>query len=179
MKQFVLAMVVGLAFVLAGCGDKGGHDQGGDDHSGHGEHSGHGHEDHGHSHSHGHAHEPPHGGALNVFGSEFAHFEFLHDKATGELTCYVLGGHAEKAVKLPDETLTLSITADGQSFDVVLAAQANELTGETVGDSSLFVGTDDRLKGQDAFLITAKEVTIKGVTFKDVEMPYPDGNEAH
>ena len=188
MKRMAITMMVGLGFLLAGCGKKAGDDHAGHDHSGHDhaehdhaghDHAGHDHAGHDHSHGHGHHHEPPHGGSLNVLGSELAHLEFVHKADLGELTCYVLDGHAEKGIALPVSELTFTITADGQSFDVVLPAKPNELSGETAENSSQFVGVDPRLKGQPAFLITAKEITVKGIKFTNVEMPYPEGNEGH
>lgn len=158
-----LAPVLAAA-LLAGCGDDPhGHD--------------HGH-DHGHSHGGGHVHVAPHGGALVVLGEEALHVELVLDATEGELVAYVLDGEAERAVRLAQETLELTVTPPGgEPVDVSLAAVANELTGETVGDTSEFRGRHDALTGLERFEATLGALTARGVAFDPVAFPYPEGNE--
>ena len=123
-------------------------------------------------------HTAPHGGTLVVLGEEAAHVEFVLDAASGELVAFVLDGEAEKSIRLEADSLSLSVTAaEGDPFDVVLAGVANELTGETVGDTSEFRGSHDGLKGMSEFDARLGALTVRGVSFEAVAFPYPEGNE--
>lgn len=117
-----------------------------------------------------HAHEAPHGGALVELGEHFGFLEFVLDAGAGTLTAYVLDGGAEQAVRIAQPTLAVTFTAPqalaGQTM--TLAAKANVLTGETVGDTSEFVVTHPALKGQTTFSARVTEVVVKGQTFKDL-----------
>lgn len=137
------------------------------------------HDDHDHGHEIHHEHEAPHGGALVVFGDEFAHLEFVLDEDTGQLTAYALDGGAEYAVALEQPSITLRINADeGEApRTLTLQAQENALTGEKVGNSSEFSRQVDWLKGVHHFEAVINEVGIKGQTFTGVEFSFPEGNE--
>jgi hypothetical protein len=117
-----------------------------------------------------HAHEAPHGGTLVELGEHFGFLEFVLDAAAGRLTVYVLDGGAEQAVRIAQPAMTVTFDAPeavaGQTL--TLAAKANVLTGETVGDTSEFVVTHPALKGQTTFSARVGEVVVKGQTFKDL-----------
>ncbi len=137
--------------------------------------------DHGHSHG-GHEHKPPHGGTLVGFGQEFAHLELVLDAATGTLTVYVLDGEAEKAIRIAAPELEIKAQlpgADGKTSEVVLkvAAQADTLTGEKVGDTSLYKVQHDALKNAKVFDAVVSAITVKGKDFKDTKFNFPKGNE--
>lgn len=117
-----------------------------------------------------HAHEAPHGGTLVELGEHVGFLEFVIDAGAGSLTAYVLDGGAEQAVRIAQPTLTVTFDAPqalaGQTL--TLAAKANVLTGETVGDTSEFVVTHPGLKGQTTFSGRVGDVAVKGQTFKDL-----------
>jgi len=164
-------LILTLSALLVGCKGGSSHDQGSD----HSDQptpaaSGEEHRDHGHHHT------APHGGALVVFGEEFAHLEFVLAADSGTLTAYVLDGEAEKAVRLPGGTLDIMVK-DGDKL--VLEPVPDELTGETVEDTSTFRGQSDSLKGVENFEATLASITIKGQDFDNVEFHYPEGNEDH
>jgi len=127
-----------------------------------------------------HAHEAPHGGVLVELGEEFGHVELVLDGAAGTITAYVLDGEGEQAVRLAQESITLLVkepaSLSGRPFD--LAARANVLTGETVGDTSQFVLANDAFKGLAAFQGTFVHVAYKGQDFRDVPVTYakPSGD---
>lgn len=125
--------------------------------------------------SHAHEHKAPHGGTLVELGGEFAHVELVLDTEAGKLTGYVLDGEAEKPLRLTSATLKLAVNGK----DVELAAVANDLTGEKVGDTSEFAGQADMLKGLKTFDGTVAEITIRGKTFKGVVFKFPEGNDDH
>jgi len=128
----------------------------------------------------GHAHEAPHGGVLVELGEEFGHVELVLDGVAGTVTAYVLDGEGEQAVRLAQGSLTLLVkepaSLSGRSFD--LAARANVLTGETVGDTSQFVLANEAFKGLSAFQGTLVHVAYKGQEFRDVPVTYakPSGD---
>lgn len=98
--------------------------------------------------------------------------EFVLDASAGTLTAYVLDGGAEQAVRIAQPTITLTFDAPpalgGQTLS--LAAKANALTGETVGDTSEFVVSAPALKGHTTFSARVAEVVVKGQTFKDLQV---------
>ena len=148
--------------VLAGCpgGHDHDHDHGADGHE-------HGEDGHEHGEDGGHVHTAPHGGTLLELAEEFAHLELVLDRATGELTAYSLGAHAERPVRLAHEALTVHV--DGaESFSVELAAVENPLTGESVGDTSCYRGTDERLATDVALTGRVAAIETKGQSFADV-----------
>lgn len=147
------ALLLGLA-LGAGCGgDSHGHDDGG-----------------------GHAHAAPHaeiGGFLVELGDHYAQLEIVHDRGAGELRFYVYDGHAESAVRLEQEAIELELELTDGPLALTAAAQASDLTGETVGDSSEFLAADPRLKGLRTFSGTVREIDVRGETFSDVAFRCP------
>lgn len=121
----------------------------------------------------GHEHEAPHGGSLVEFGEEFAHLELVLDASTGQLTAYVLDGEAEQSVRLPAQAIELRLTTPASDAPVRLLPVANPLSGETVGDTSMYAATVPGLKGLSAFSGAFVELTVKGQTFTNVQFEYP------
>ncbi|MGA1779859.1 MAG: hypothetical protein ACO4CW_05925 [Planctomycetota bacterium] len=135
--------------------------------------------DHDHDHDHGHHHVAPHGGALAVLGSEFAHIEWVGDPATGRFTVYVLDGEAVGGVPIGDDELRFTVTEGGKSFPVVARAAANPLSGEEVGATSEFRGESPELVGKERFEVVLERITVRGVEFAAVSFAVPEGNEGH
>ena len=153
-------LAIAAIATLAACGGK--HE--------HGDEEGHGEE--------GHVHVAPNGGVLVELGDHFANAEFLLDSETGTLTMYTLGGHAEKAERSPTtEVIVMADVHGDEPVEVKLAAQASELSGMTVGDSSKFVGQADGLKGHDHFHGVIKALNLKGTDFTDVKFAYEQHDE--
>jgi hypothetical protein len=124
---------------------------------------------HDHGDEHGHVHSAPHGGTLVVLAEESANLELVHDRAAGRLTAYVLDGHAEHGVRVPQTTLSLTLRRAGaEAFEVTLVAVSNALTGETVGDTSEFTAADERLRGAGPFEGSVRSVVVRGAAFADV-----------
>jgi len=121
-----------------------------------------------------HEHSAPHGGALIELGEEFAHLELVFETNTGKLTAFVLDGEAEKAVRLKQAEIELTLFKPAGVAK--LSGIANTLTGETAQDSSEFSGTVELLKGLAAFEGIIKSVTVKGQQFKGVNFSYPQGS---
>jgi len=144
----------------------------------HGAEAGHTHEgDAGHSHDHPHGHEPQHGGFLVALEEEFANVELLHDAEAGTLDLWALDAHAEGHERLKQPTVVVSIDAPSGSsagaFEVTLAAVASALTGESVGDTSRFQGTDERLVGLAALAGRIGPVDSRGKNFPSTPFTAP------
>jgi len=136
-------------------------------------------DEHADEEDHGHSHEAPRGGALVELGDHVAHFEVLLSAQTGTLTFYAMDGHVETPVRLASEGFPVLVTLDGAAEPIALEmkAVASELTGETVGNTSEFAVTDERLLNQAHFKAVIPAVDIRGVAFENVEFSFPEGNE--
>ena len=90
------------------------------------------------------------------------------------MTMFTLGGHADKALRTTTESVVVTVDTHGDStFDVTLAAQANALSKETVGDSSKFVGQSDSLKGVDHFHGVIQALTLKDSDYLNFKFDFP------
>lgn len=144
--------------------------------------------DHGDADGHsdeGHVHVAPHadeGGILVELGDHFANAEFILDPEKGQLTMYTWGGHAVKSVRSPSKSVVVSIDMHAdQPLELELLAQESKLSGETVGDSSHFVASDEALVGAHHFHGLIRSVTVLGTEFSDVKFDYdlPADGEDH
>jgi hypothetical protein len=133
----------------------------------------------GHEHAEvgAHAHTAPHGGTLVVLGDEFAHIEFVLDAEEGKLTAYILDAEAENPIRLSQGQIDMDVTSDSfpESHRLLLLPVANELTGETVGDSSQFEASAPYFKGLSQFYGGIAEITVRGQTFATVTFEFPEG----
>lgn len=117
-----------------------------------------------------HGHEAPHGGVLVELGDHFAQLEFVLDPSAGTLTMFVLDGEAAAAVRIAQPSVAVTFDAPGTlaGQTLQLAAKANVLTGETMGDSSQFEVTHEALKNQTTFTARVVDLVVKGQTFRDL-----------
>jgi hypothetical protein len=127
-----------------------------------------------------HEHHPPHHGSLQVLGDDFAHLEMVLDPVQGTLTAYALDGEAEESVRLAQKELRVHVTLSPshKAVDLALKAVANELSGETVGNTSQFEAHSKALLGQAAFSGSLARVDVRGAIFTKVRLRHPEGNEA-
>lgn len=157
---------LGVAMLFSAC--QGGHEE-------HDGAAGHDQETHA-GEAHHHHHEPPHGGTGVTLGDEDFHLEFLRDATAGKMTLWVLAPHMTGYVRIPAETLEMTAKVDGAEKKLTFHAQASPETGETVGDTSMFVAEADWLKGKETFDAVLKEITIKGNVYPAVSFNFPKGN---
>jgi hypothetical protein len=116
---------------------------------------------------------------LIVFGDHVGHVELLLDSVTGRLTAYLLDGHAEHPVRLSAPALGIGVrfSQDGEWQPLTLAARANPLTGETVGDTSEFSVVSPILVDKERFEVRIGELAFRGGTIPPIETWFPEGNE--
>lgn len=115
----------------------------------------------------------PHGGTAVKLGMA-AQLELVHDPSSGLLTAYVLNAAGTESLRIAAKTITLEVTPPGGAATaLVLAATANGLTGDTVGNSSQFGGTLAALKGVTAFTGAVKAATVGSDSFTNIRFGYP------
>lgn len=124
-----------------------------------------------------HHHHPPHGGTPIVLGDEAYHVELVLDRDAGRLQAYVLDDEMEDFVRSAAPSIVITATAGGQARELVLAAVPNPVTGETVGDTSLFEAQADWLRTATQFEGVLRSVTVRGATFTGVKFNFPKGND--
>ena len=95
--------------------------------------------EHGH-----HVHVAPHGGQLVEVGEHGAGFNLeLVVHPDGFLQIYVLDAHAENFVRIPAYSMTFEIqNININNKQILCEAVEDPVTGETVGNSSLFTSTE-------------------------------------
>jgi hypothetical protein len=120
----------------------------------------------------GHEHRAPHGGTLIELGDHAYNIELVRDDAAGRLTAYVLDGHAENFIRLKIPSIELIAMPGGTFTPVSLRAVASTATGETVGDTSQFVGMAEWLKTAGDFS-GIFSVEIRGTRYEQVEYTLP------
>jgi hypothetical protein len=124
-----------------------------------------------------HEHKPPHGGTAVVLGNEEYHLEVLLTGETGVLQIYVMDAEFEHFIRIAQEVLELNVKTPARQETLVLAAVANNATGERVGDTALFQATADWLKGVTNFTAVLSKLTVKGQVYENVAFKFPEGNE--
>jgi len=124
-----------------------------------------------------HHHHPPHGGTPVVLGDEQYHLELVLDAPTGTLQAYVLDAEMENFVRCAAPSIEVAATVNGEERTLVLSAVANPMTGETVGDTSLFQARALWLESAATFDGVIRSIPIRGTTFSGVRFNYPKGND--
>lgn len=120
-----------------------------------------------------HHHVAPHGGTLIEVGEHQSALELVRDATLGTLTVYVLDAHAENFVRVPAKSIEVIIAVKGRTEKLSLAAVANELSGETVGDTSQFTAQADWLRREGEFTGKIAALEIRGTVFKDIAFTFP------
>ncbi|MFB3066798.1 MAG: hypothetical protein ACE10D_09845 [Planctomycetota bacterium] len=118
-------------------------------------------------------HEPRYGGDLVPLDGHSAHLEFVLDDAAGKLTMYVWDGHVSKSVRIKAKEVAITADLDDEEVALKLSAVANPLTGETVGDTSKFELTSERLRGSDGISGVLARIEIRGKLYKEVDFYAP------
>lgn len=123
-------------------------------------------------HGHDHVHLPKFGGMLVVLAAEYANVEVLLDESTGQLDFWALDAHAENTVRLTQPYVPLTVHHANGDFEMELAAVESRLSGESVGDTSHFRGTDARLAGVSTFEATFGHIRSRGRDFPATRFTY-------
>ena len=120
----------------------------------------------------GHVHVAPHGGLLVVLAEEGLHLEILRqDDQT--LRAWVLGGHAEKPVRIQQPTIELQLRWQGGEQTLTLDAIESKMTGETLGDTAEFAASTEGLPTGKPLAGILSKLTARGATFEKVTFELP------
>src|SRR5687767_806069 len=88
----------------------------------------------------------PHGGTPVVVGSHGYHLELVRDAEKGRLQAYVLDGHADKYVDVPESSFDLVATVADKEQRLTL--RRTPLAGKPLAkESALFEGSAEWVKG--------------------------------
>lgn len=123
----------------------------------------------GHDHGHGHVHTAPNGGELVELGDHQFNVELLYDKQRGVLRAWMLDAHAENFVRVAMDSFDVQ-EEGGQHRTITLRATANNLTGETAGDTSYFEGEAPWLREVKHFDGVIKALRVRGTDFRNVKI---------
>ncbi len=115
-----------------------------------------------------HVHKAPNGGTLVELGKHQFNLEFLFDETRGVLQAWVLNAHAERPVRGALAGFEVVARADGQTYQLQFKATDNPLTGETVGNTSLFEAPAEWLTAAKSFEGELMEISIQGTRFVDI-----------
>lgn len=112
-----------------------------------------------------------------VLGDEAFHLEFVRDEEAGKLQAYVMDGHMENFIRIKAESFKVKVEGDLEPAELELKAVANDATGETVGDTSLFEVQADWLKTTTNFTASIPVFELRDQKFENVSFKFPEGNE--
>ena len=112
-----------------------------------------------------------------VLGEEVYHIELVRDPASGTLQAYLLDGEMDNYIRSKMTSFRITATVGGKEESVEMRAVADQATGETVGDSALFQGTEPWIKGAATFDGVIDSVSIRGSVFSKVSFNFPRGND--
>ncbi|HMO64900.1 MAG TPA: hypothetical protein PKE47_06715 [Verrucomicrobiota bacterium] len=148
-------LAAAAALFLAGCGK-------------------HDHASHGHGAGGGHSHDSLQGGVAVELGDHQFHLDVLAVPEAGQLKAFIMDAHVENFVRVPLKSFDMTVEpAGGTPRTLTLEAQANAASGETIGDTSAFLGTAEWLKGVTNFTAILPQLEIRGQTFRGVVIRYP------
>jgi hypothetical protein len=124
-----------------------------------------------------HQHKPPHGGTPVVLGKEEYHLELVLDPAGGKLQAFVLDGEMENFVRISAATFQIGAKLSDHGEALVFNAVANNATGESVGDTSMFEASASWLNKGVAFDAVMKEIEVRSHKYQNVTFNFPRGND--
>ena len=125
-------------------------------------------------------HQAPPGTVGVALGDHLAQLTVALDASTGTLTIRVYDGHLEKPIRVAQKAVEVRVLQPpGEFVRVQCAAQADPLSGETVGDTATFKGQDDALKGLEKFDAVLVQLDVRGNVVKEFKFPYPAGVKLH
>lgn len=136
---------------------------------------------HGHSHADGEAHDhaaatgTPHGGTPVIVGEEKFHLELVADASAGKMQAYVLDGHLEGYVQVPETNFVVEVKAAGpaKALEFVRVPES----GNMAAKSALFEAKAEWLGTVKEFEATIPAITLNGSTFTNISFSFPKGSK--
>ena len=140
-------------------------------------HSHEGEDAHSHDSGHGHEHAPPHGGTPVVIADDQFHLELLHDATTGKMQAYVLDGHLEGYVEVPETSFVMVAQAGGKNEPLTFQRAPEPASGKVPKKSSRFEAQSEWLKSAKEFEGNIPAITLHGVAFTNISFSFPKGSK--
>ena len=125
---------------------------------------------------HGHFSAPPHGGTPVVVGSHGFHLELVRDAEKSRFQAYVIDGHFEHYVSVPEKSFDMVATVGGQEQKITFNRTPAPGGNDAAKDSYSFEGTADWVKTATNFTAVIPTITLKGRTFRNVRVNFPKGS---
>lgn len=128
---------------------------------------------HSEKHSSHHVHTAPHGGELTSLGKHESGFNLelvLHEQ--GFLQIYIMDACAENFVRISANSIDIELTDENNNTKIIICEPIEDpITGETIGNTSLFTSTtkvlnDLPLKG------VIRKLDIMEFTYENVEVNF-------
>ena len=124
-----------------------------------------------------HNHPAPHGGQLVELGEHGSGFNLelvLHEQ--GFLQIYVFDAHVQDFVRISANSIDIEITdQNGTARNIICEAVEDPITGETVGNTSLFTSTE-RINENLPLIGVINKINIMEFPYDNVEINF-SGNE--
>tara|TARA_B110000914_G_C15403856_1_gene418550 strand:- start:315 stop:794 length:480 start_codon:yes stop_codon:yes gene_type:complete len=124
-----------------------------------------------------HNHPAPHGGQLVELGEHGSGFNLelvLHEE--GFLQIYVLDAHVQNFVRISANSIDIEITnQNGTTKNITCEPVEDPITGETVGNTSLFTSTE-RINKLLPLKGVINRIDIMEFPYENVEINFP-GNQ--
>ena len=116
----------------------------------------------------------PHGGTPVIVGSHAYHLELVRNAEKGQLQAYVLDAHAVNVVAVPEQSFDLVAKIGGKDEKITLVR--TPAAGKPLSQASpLFEGTAEWVKTATNFNAVIPTITLRGRTFKDIQVSFPKG----
>lgn len=163
-NSLCLLLATSALMLFTGCGNS--------NHDSHG----HSHAD-GHSHAHAEEHAPPHGGTPVIVAEDKFHLELVLDASAGKMQAYILDGHLEKYVQVPETSFVIAAMIGGKSEQLAFRRVPEPGAASLPEKSSLFEAQADWLKTAKEFQGSIATITLNGVTFTNISFPFPKGTK--
>lgn len=137
---------------------------------------------HGHSHegenAHSHDdHAPPHGGTPVIVADDKFHLELVLDATAAKMQAYVLDGHLEAHVQVPETSFALVAKAGGKEVPLSFQRAPEPASGKVPEKSSLFEAHAEWLKAAREFDGSIPTITLNGTTFTNISFSFPKGSK--
>ncbi len=137
---------------------------------------------HGHSHegenAHSHDdHAPPHGGTPVIVADDKFHLELVLDAAAAKMQAYVLDGHLEGYVQVPETGFTMVAKAGGKEEQLAFQRAPEPASSKVPEKSSLFEAQAEWLKSAKEFEGNIPTITLNGTTFTNISFSFPKGSK--
>lgn len=133
--------------------------------------------DHDHSHGTNHDHAPPHGGTPVLVAADKFHLELVLDNAAGTMQAYVLDGHLDRYVQVPETEFTLVAKSENHTEQLTFKRAPDHASGEVPARSALFEARADWLKSVKSFAGQIPAISLNGSTFTNISFGFPKGTK--